>query len=317
LLALLGNLVAHVSAPGDGWLVMLVACALVLGIGDLVTLPLILASMTGERPLRMLPTLATETALPDGVQYLIGFLGVLASQRVGWAPLLLVVPSALVYLSAQRFHEVQDSTHRLLENMADTVDLRDPYTGGHSRRVAKHCAQILKEMKLGGPDAALILSAARVHDIGKIALPDTILNKTGPLTDEERALMQTHPVRGAEVLARQKDFVRGVAIVLHHHEAWDGSGYPHRLKGVEIPFGARVIAVADSFDSMTNDRPYRRGMSVAQAVDVLRQGRGQQWDPQVVDAFLLSIADQLESLQHPRLRVVPAVPEPSAPAVGA
>jgi HD-GYP domain-containing protein (c-di-GMP phosphodiesterase class II) len=236
---------------------------------------------------------------------------------VGWAPLLLVVPGALVYLSAKRFHEVQDSTHRLLENMADTVDLRDPYTGGHSRRVAKHCAQILKEMKLGGPDAALILSAARVHDIGKIALPDTILNKPGLLTDEERVLMQTHPVRGAEVLARQKDFVRGVAIVLHHHEAWDGSGYPHGLKGVEIPFGARVIAVADSFDSITSDRPYRRGMSVAQAVDVLRQGRGQQWDPQVVDAFLLSIADQLESPQQPRLLVVPAMPEPSVPAVGA
>ena len=317
LLVLLGNLVSHVSASTDAALGLLVACALVLGLGDLVTLPLILASMTRERPLHMLRALAIETGPSDGVQYLIGFLGVLVSQRAGWALALLVVPAALIYQSAKHLHEVRDSTHMLLESMADTVDLRDSYTGGHSRRVTEYCGQILRELKLSGPDRELILSAARVHDIGKIALPDAILNKPGPLTAEERTLMQTHPARGAEVLARHKDFIRGVAIVLHHHEAWDGSGYPHGLKGVEIPFGARVMAIADSFDAMTSDRPYRRGFSVAKAAGILREGRGQQWDPQVIDAFLRSIAVQLESQQRPLLQVVPSTPEPSTPALGA
>ena len=305
LLVLLGSIVAHLPAQGDMALILLAICALLLGIGDLITLPLILASMTGERPLRMLRRLAKDTALPDGIQYLLGFLGILVSQRAGWALALCVVPAILVYRASKHIHEVQDSTHRLLESLADTVDLRDSYTGGHSRRVAEYCSRILKEMKLGGPDRELILSAARVHDIGKIGIPDQILNKPGPLNAEEWALMKTHPERGAEVLARYQDFSRGVAIVLHHHEQWNGSGYPHGLKGLEIPFGARVMAVADSFDAMTSDRPYRSGMSVAKASSILRQGRGEQWDPQVVDAFLDSIDYQSESMDRPFLTIVP------------
>ena len=105
--------------------------------------------------------------------------------------------------------------------------------------------------------------------------------------------MKTHPQRGAELLARYPDFARGVEIVRHHHERWDGKGYPAGLAGFEIPFGARVIAVADSFDAMTSDRPYRRGMPPETAAQILRDGRGQQWDAQLVDAFLESIADEL------------------------
>jgi diguanylate cyclase (GGDEF)-like protein len=316
LLVLLGTLVANIPVSEDFALAMPIACALVLAAGDLVTLPLILAPMTGERPLRMLRPLAAETVLPEGVQYLLGFLGVLVAQRAGLALALFVVPAALVYQAAKHLNEVQGSTHQLLESMADTVDLRDPYTGGHSRRVTESCGRILREMKLSGPDRDLILSAARVHDIGKIALPDSILNKPGPLTDEERAFMQTHPERGAEVLARHKDFTRGMAIVLHHHEAWDGSGYPHGLKGLEIPFGARVIAVADSFDAMTSDRPYRRGMPSAQAAAILRRGRAQQWDARVVDAFLAGIDNQQEDPQFTLLPATPGVAEPIPTAVG-
>jgi diguanylate cyclase (GGDEF)-like protein len=316
LLVLLGALVAHTSATGNMALAAAVACALVLGVGDLITLPLILAPMTGERPRSVLRALAVETALPEAVQYVLGFTGVLLAQRAEWALTLLIVPTILVYQAFTHLHEIQDSTHLLLESLADAVDMRDTYTGGHSRRVTAYCKQILREMKLAGPDRDLILSAARVHDIGKIALPDAILNKSGPLTAEERALMQTHPERGANVLRRHKDFIRGVAIVLHHHEAWDGSGYPHKLKGTEIPFGARVLAVADSFDAMISDRPYRRGMPVARACDILRQGRAQQWDKQVVEAFLRSIADQIESPQRPLLQVVGAL-DADASAVGA
>lgn len=116
--------------------------------------------------------------------------------------------------------------------------------------------------------------------------------------------METHPDRGAGLLARYPDFAPGVDIVRYHHERWDGAGYPHGLKGQEIPFGARVIAVADSFDAMTSDRPYRPGMPVSRAVEILRAGRGQQWDPAIVDAFLRSITDQLFQPEQARVRSV-------------
>lgn len=106
--------------------------------------------------------------------------------------------------------------------------------------------------------------------------------------------METHSERGAEVLRRYRDFVRGVEIVRHHHEAWDGTGYPHRLKATEIPFGARIIAVADSFDAMTSDRPYRKGMSVERAAGILASGKGTQWDPDLVQVFLRVIAEELD-----------------------
>ena len=155
-----------------------------------------------------------------------------------------------------------------------------------------------------GPEKDLIVLAARIHDIGKIGVPDSVLHKSGSLTVEERRLMEMHPEYGANLLVRYPDFSRGVEIVLHHHECWDGTGYPHRLSGPEIPFGARVIAVADSFDAMTSDRPYRRAMRPDTAAAILREGRGSQWDPAVVDAFLRSAASDLDQPAPPVLRVV-------------
>jgi HD-GYP domain-containing protein (c-di-GMP phosphodiesterase class II) len=188
---------------------------------------------------------------------------------------------------------MQDSTRTLLEGMADAVDLRDPYTGGHSRRVTEYCAQILRELRVTGCEADLILGAARVHDIGKIGVPDGILNKPSRLTPEEQAIMQSHSEMGAQLLARYPDFARGQDIVRHHHERWDGKGYPAGLKQMNIPFGARVIAVADSFDAMISDRPYRKGVSVQGACAILREERGRQWDPQVVDACLRALEQPL------------------------
>jgi HD-GYP domain-containing protein (c-di-GMP phosphodiesterase class II) len=187
------------------------------------------------------------------------------------------------------------------------VDLRDPYTGGHSRRVAHYCAGIFRQLALVGPEVDLIIAAARVHDIGKIGVPDHILNKPGLLTPEERAIMETHPDRGADLLLRYPDFARGVEIVRHHHESWNGKGYPSKLAGYAIPFGARVIAVADSYDAMTSDRPYRCGMTPARAAQILRERRGEQWDATIVDAFLHSIADQLEApCPDPQLAALPS-----------
>jgi len=163
---------------------------------------------------------------------------------------------------------------------------------------------------LHGPEVDLILAAARVHDIGKIGVPDAILNKAGRLTEEERATMEQHPVRGAALLQRYRDFVRGVAVVRHHHERWDGTGYPDGLAGMDIPFGARVIAVADSYDAMTSDRPYRTGMPIPKAAAILREGRGAQWDATIVDAFLRTIADHQGQAETFPLQLVPPAPPP-------
>jgi putative nucleotidyltransferase with HDIG domain len=204
---------------------------------------------------------------------------------------------------------MRSHTRQVLESMADAVDLRDPYTGGHSRRVAAYCAQILKELGIYGPEVDLIVSAARVHDIGKIGIPDEILKKPRRLTPAEKAIMDAHTQQGAQLLARYPDFARGVEIVRHHHERWDGQGYPSRLGGLDIPLGARVVAVADSFDAMTTDRPYRRALSMQQAATILRQERGQQWDSTIVDACLQMLMDRLEE-------PVSAVTKPAAPARG-
>jgi HD-GYP domain-containing protein (c-di-GMP phosphodiesterase class II) len=292
--AFLGSQVAHlpIADPVSEALILL-GTAAVLFLGDALSVSFQIALMSGEPPWRIVVAIVREGGLAEGVQYLIGLLGALAALQEIWALLLLTIPTAIAYFAFKNIKEMRSGTRQVLESMADAVDLRDPYTGGHSRRVAPLCAQILNQMGIFGPEADLIVSAARVHDIGKIGIPDEILKKPGRLTPEEKALMDSHAERGAELLARYPDFARGVEIVRHHHERWDGKGYPSRIGGLDIPFGARVVAVADSFDAMTSDRPYRRAFSVQQAAMILRQERGRQWDPTIVDTFLSTIASQL------------------------
>jgi putative nucleotidyltransferase with HDIG domain len=277
---------------------VLLSVAVVMFTSDIVTAALEIAPMSGEPPWRVMVVLLREISLPEGTQYLLGILAILAATQQAWSLVLWVLPTCIVYRSFKQAKEMHDGTSKLLESMADAVDLRDPYTGGHSRRVTEYSLHILHEMGVMGPEVDLIRSAARVHDIGKIGIPDQILNKPGRLTDEEKRIMDSHPARGAELLARYTDFARGMDIVRHHHERWDGQGYPDRLKGLDIPFGARVIAVADSFDAMTSDRPYRIGMPTDKAAQILREGRGHQWEATIVDAFL----SYLEK-EHPQARL--------------
>jgi HD-GYP domain-containing protein (c-di-GMP phosphodiesterase class II) len=263
----------------------LLLAAGVLYLGDTLTVALEISAITGERPSRVARMVVREGWLAEAMQYIAGLLGALVAREDAWAIILLLMPVVLVQRLLKLSAEMQDETRALLESMADAVDLRDPYTGGHSRRVTEYAAATLEALNLRGPEVELITAAARVHDIGKIAIPDRILNKPDRLTEEERAEMESHPQRGADFLARYADFRRGVRIVLHHHERIDGNGYPLGLRGDDIPFGARLIAVADAFDAMTSDRPYRKGMSIAQAAGVLSQGSGTQWDSVIVAVF--------------------------------
>jgi len=225
---------------------------------------------------------------------LIAIFGALAIDESIWSLPLLILAAITTYLTFKNIKEVKHETLQLLEDMADTVDLRDIYTGGHSRRVADLVRQTLIQLNIYGQEAKLIETAARLHDIGKIGIPDSVLQKPSKLSPEEMLIMQTHSEMGGKLIVKYKDFSRGALMIRHHHESWNGHGYPDRLKEYEIPFGARVIAVADSFDAMTYDRPYRKALSPKQAVQILLMGRGKQWDPSVVNAFAESITSRLD-----------------------
>ncbi len=295
IVALVAASVARMPIQDDASRLALVA--LVMWVSEVLTTPLVLGPITGRPPFRVITGVLSRATPSEWAQYGVGLIAALAAGIHGLSLVLMLVPIVLVYLAFKNVMELRSSTRQMLESMADEVDMRDPYTGGHSRRVAELTQAVLHEMQMWGPSVEIIVSAARVHDIGKMGLPDYILNKPGPLTPEEWAIMKSHAERGADLLKRYRGFADGVESVRHHHERWDGQGYPARLKGKSIPFGARIIAVADSFDAMTSERPYRAAMTVHQAMKELREGRGTQWDPAVVDAFLSMMSKRLEQQQ--------------------
>jgi hypothetical protein len=288
--AFLGYQIIHLSLPGLPWhiskLGLLFLSAFLFLLLDFVVFSLSQSFIYEEPFIVTLKSVVFHGISLELIQYLIGILGALAAYENIWSVALLIVPVSITYVAFKNVKEMRRETVQILEDLADTVDLRDKYTGGHSKSVSDLVHQTLIQLKISGPEAMLIETSARLHDIGKIGIPDSILKKPGHLSPQEMAVMRTHPQKGAELIAKYKDFSRGAMMIMHHHERWDGSGYPDGLKEYEIPFGARVIAVVDSFDAMTSDRPYRKAMSIDQAVQLLLKGRGSQWDPNVVDAFV-------------------------------
>jgi putative nucleotidyltransferase with HDIG domain len=188
--------------------------------------------------------------------------------------------------------QLESSYDDTLEALGGALDLKDAETEGHCKRVTAFTLAIAKAYKV---DAAMLPEIARgafLHDIGKMAIPDQILRKPGPLTAEEQEIMRKHCAIGYEMLSRVP-FLRAVAkIVLAHQEKFDGTGYPNGMKGEEIPLGARIFAVADTLDAMTSDRPYRRALSLEQARAEIERCSGTQFDPKVVEAFL-SLPDSI------------------------
>jgi putative nucleotidyltransferase with HDIG domain len=172
----------------------------------------------------------------------------------------------------------------MLERLSEALEARDARVLRHSSRVARHAHMVAERLGLPPAETARIRAAATVHDVGKIDTPPEILNKPGPLTDTEFATIKRHAARGAQMVSILAD-EELTAIVRHHHERLDGRGYPDGLRGAEIPLGARIIAVADTFDALTSDRPYRAAHSHKRALEILRANAGTQLDPDVVDAF--------------------------------
>jgi putative nucleotidyltransferase with HDIG domain len=190
-----------------------------------------------------------------------------------------------------------------LEQMAQTVEKRDAYTGEHSRRVASFAVLLGEQLRLSADDLELLRLAAAVHDIGKIEIEDAILRKPGPLAPAEFEVMKTHTTKGAKILEPVPDLAPVVSIVRSHHERWDGGGYPDGLKGEDIPRLARIVAVANTFDAMVFDTPYRRGQAAEIAFAEIEKQKGLQFDPEVVDALLQlrdRVAEAMRRLEKKR-----------------
>ena len=178
----------------------------------------------------------------------------------------------------------RERREQLLGQLAAALEARDPYTHGHSRRVARHATMIAHRMGLSQHDVAKVRTAASLHDVGKINTPMVVLHKPGRLSDAEFDVIKRHPVDGAEMVASLGD-PELAAMVRHHHERLDGTGYPDRLAGDQIPLGARIIAVADTFDAITSTRPYRAANPHKKAIEILTREAGTQLDGTVVAAF--------------------------------
>jgi len=226
--------------------------------------------------------------------YVMGPLAALVAQISPWTLGLMIVPVALVYSSFRNNALLRSQTKEAIEALADTIDMRDPYASAHSQRVAKYARELA--INLGLPDNVVdtIESAARVHDLGKIVVDTSILTKSTPLSEDEWEKMKKHPEVGAKIVSKFPCYHAEQELILYHHERYDGQGYPQGIEGDSIPIGARIIAVADAFDAMTSNRPYRRALPLRSVLQELEQHKGDQWDPQVVEVLTGILRQELE-----------------------
>ncbi|MBI5846394.1 MAG: HD domain-containing protein [Nitrospirae bacterium] len=188
--------------------------------------------------------------------------------------------------NANLYEELKETFYETAQALAETIEMRDPYTGGHTRRVMHFSLAIGRAMELSEQDMERLRLAAILHDIGKIGIRDNILLKNGRLDPEELQTMNEHAALGAKALSRVKQMKDIIPGVRGHHEKFDGTGYPDRLKGLDIDIIARIIAVADTYDAMTTDRPYRKALDSQTAVEELKKFSGKQFDGAVVDQFV-------------------------------
>ncbi len=197
-------------------------------------------------------------------------------------------------INQRQYLEMQQMFEGTIQSLVSALDAKDTYTCGHSSRVADLAVELAERLGFDEDGIKRIRMAGILHDIGKIGIEDSVLRKPGRLNDEEFEKIKQHPVLGFEILQGIRPFRKILPAVRHHHESWDGTGYPDGLAGEGIPRDAQVLAVADAFDAMTSDRPYRNGMPLERVVGIFQQGRGTQWAADVVDV-LLSCPDTMHA----------------------
>ncbi|MFO7168236.1 MAG: response regulator [Chloroflexota bacterium] len=189
-------------------------------------------------------------------------------------------------LRLKRLVDQLEHTENVIFMLAQAVEAKDPYTEGHLQRISAYAEQLGLACGLTAEEVRAVRYGGLLHDIGKIGVRDSILLKPGPLTDAERAEMCRHPEIGARIVGQMRFAPEVAPIIRHHHERWDGRGYPDGLRETQVPFGARIISIVDSYDVMVNDRPYRRALSKEEALSRLLAGRGTQFDPEILDVFI-------------------------------
>jgi diguanylate cyclase (GGDEF)-like protein/putative nucleotidyltransferase with HDIG domain len=192
--------------------------------------------------------------------------------------------------------EINILNEDLLNVLAETIDLRDPFTLGHSQYVTRYAVLLARKLGLSADSIAMIRKAGLLHDIGKIGVPDAILMKPFPLTSEEHQIIQQHTILGADILKNSHSMQHLSPIIRHHHERYDGSGYPDRLAGKEIPIESRIIAVADSVEAMASDRPYRRALSMEKIEEQLIRNSSTQFDPMIIESMLQILRERKENV---------------------
>ncbi len=203
---------------------------------------------------------------------------------------------AVALSNARLLEDLNELNIGTLTALARTIDAKSPWTAGHSERVTELALRVGRHLSLHDEALSRLHQGGLLHDIGKIGIPGAILDKPGKLTDEEMQVIRQHPQIGARILSPIAAYGDAIPIVRHHHEKFDGSGYPDGLVGEGIPFLARVLAVGDVYDGCRLDRPYRAGMAHQEALEIIRSGTGSHFDPAIVAAFLDIIAEQHESI---------------------
>ena len=176
--------------------------------------------------------------------------------------------------------------------LANTIEGRDPYTHGHVERVAAYARRVAQALGWTGEHLRMLEFGARLHDIGKIVIPDHVLKKPGKLSDDEWQLMQEHPVAGAKIMRGISHLHATLPYILYHHEKWDGSGYPNQIGGKEIPVEGRLLAIVDVFDALTTHRPYHPARSQTEVLQFLQANAGKHFDPQLVQVFVTVMQPQ-------------------------
>ena len=262
----------------------------------------VIALQTGRRPLHIwkqdfqwaAPVAIAVGALGGGVLALAYEMFQILGLAVFFLPILSITYSLRLYVANMKVYVdkleqanlvLEEANLGLLETLGAVIDAYDVYTYGHSTQVAVYAAAIAEKMDLLPEGELVVVRAALVHDIGKVGIMDSITSKLGLLTDEEYNLMKRHPIIGAEIVGQMRGLQELVPLVRHHHERWDGGGYPDGLKGEKIPLGARILTLADSLDAMFSDRPYRRTRGFKEVMEEIVECSWAQFDPNVVKAF--------------------------------
>lgn len=205
-----------------------------------------------------------------------------------------------IYHAERRRREaLERAYHSTLRALCRALDLRDTETEEHSLRVVRYSLALGREFGLGPEDLSDVELGAMLHDVGKIGIPDAILRKPGPLDEAEWAMMRRHPQLGYDILRDVEFLAPALPVVLHHHEKWNGSGYPHGLRGEEIPLAARIFAIADAFDAMISPRPYKKPLPPAEALARIQQDSASHFDPELAAAFPRLFVELELELQPP------------------